>query len=64
MTRVDAGVGPAGAEPLVEAAAGGRQGGGARLTARGATVLAAFRRLERAAARAAAREIAAMREAA
>lgn len=51
-------------EPLVEAAAGGRQGGGARLTARGARVLAAFRRLERAAARAAAREIAAMREAA
>lgn len=51
-------------EPMVETAAGGKQGGGATLSRRGALVLAAFRRLERAAAKAAAREIEKMREAA
>jgi molybdate transport system regulatory protein len=50
-------------EAVVETAAGGRQGGGARLSARGASVLAAFRRMERAAEEAAAREIAIMRSA-
>ena len=51
-------------EPVVATAAGGRRGGGAQLTARGASVLAAFRRLEQAAAKAAADEIRKMREAA
>ncbi len=41
-------------EALVATAAGGRRGGGAALTARGKTVLAAYRSIERSAARAAA----------
>lgn len=44
-------------EPLVATAAGGRHGGGAALTPRGTVVLDAFRRMERAAAKAAAREL-------
>jgi molybdate transport system regulatory protein len=44
-------------EPLVETAAGGAQGGGAALTRRGREVLAAYRSLEKAAARAAARAV-------
>ena len=51
-------------EPVVATAAGGKRGGGAQLTCRGAAVLAAFRRLEQAAAKAAADEIRKMREAA
>ena len=47
-------------EPLVETAAGGSRGGGAALTPRGKTVLAAFRAMERAASRAAARAVTAM----
>ncbi|MBL9009580.1 MAG: LysR family transcriptional regulator [Alphaproteobacteria bacterium] len=47
-------------EAVVETAAGGAKGGGAHLTRRGRTVLDAFRRVERAAAKAAAREIARM----
>lgn len=41
-------------EPLVATTAGGRRGGGAALTARGAKVLAAYRTIERNAAKAAA----------
>lgn len=44
-------------EPLVEAAAGGAKGGGASLTRRGRSVLAAFRTIERVAAKAAARAV-------
>ncbi len=44
-------------EPLVETAAGGVRGGGATLTRRGAAVLAAFRSIEIAAARATARAV-------
>ncbi|MFT3810587.1 MAG: LysR family transcriptional regulator [Micropepsaceae bacterium] len=47
-------------EPLVETAAGGAKGGGASLTPRGARVLTAFRTMERAAAKAAARAVTAM----
>jgi len=47
-------------EPLVETAAGGVKGGGAALTKRGGAVLAAFRKLERDAARAATSAIAEM----
>lgn len=49
-------------EPLVETAAGGAKGGGASLTARGQRVLAAFRTMERAASRAAARALRSMTE--
>ena len=44
-------------EPLVETAAGGAHGGGAELTRRGREVLAAYRTLEKVAARAAARAV-------
>jgi molybdate transport system regulatory protein len=43
--------------PLVETAAGGAKGGGARLTAKGEQVLAGFRALELQAASATAREL-------
>jgi molybdate transport system regulatory protein len=46
--------------PLVDAAKGGTGGGGAALTALGADILAAYRRLERAAADAGAAELAAI----
>nr|WP_207160605.1 LysR family transcriptional regulator [Rhodospirillum rubrum] len=45
-------------DPLVSTAFGGAGGGGARLTPTGATVLAAYRRLEQAAVQAGADEIA------
>lgn len=48
-------------EPLVERARGGARGGGARLTESGAAVLAHYREAERAAARAGAEPIAAIR---
>ncbi len=47
--------------PLVDCSRGGPKGGGARLTGAGATVLAAYRRLEAQAAQAGADEIAAIR---
>lgn len=46
------------AEPLVESARGGAQGGGARLTEAGVAILAAYRRLEAASVEAAAKEVA------
>lgn len=49
-------------EPVVVTSAGGKQGGGAVLTPRGQTVLDAFRRMEQAAAKATARELARMTE--
>ncbi len=49
-------------EPLVESVRGGAQGGGARLTATGESVLSTFRRLEGRVAEAGAGEIAAIRE--
>lgn len=49
------------ADPLVESEKGGAQGGGARLTARGEAVLAAYRRMEAAAAEAATDDLAALR---
>lgn len=49
--------------PLVDAAKGGAGGGGAVLTAEGQRILAAYRRLEQAAAQAGAREVAVMRRA-
>ena len=52
------------ATPLVHAAKGGAGGGGASLTPRGHAVLAAWRRLERAAAAAGAAELDFLREAA
>lgn len=48
------------AGPLVDSVRGGAQGGGARLTAEGQAVLAAYRRLEAASAEAGADEIAAI----
>jgi molybdate transport system regulatory protein len=51
------------AGPLVDAAKGGAGGGGATLTPLGRRMLAAYRALENAAARAGARELAAMRRA-
>jgi molybdate transport system regulatory protein len=47
--------------PLVASAKGGRAGGGATLTALGEDVLAAYRRMEAAAAKAAAPELARLR---
>jgi molybdate transport system regulatory protein len=47
--------------PLVESVKGGRTGGGARLTPLGEQVLAAYRRMERAATKAAAPELARLR---
>src|SRR5690348_3787632 len=44
-------------EPLATTATGGRAGGGAHLTALGETVVRRYRRLERAAGRAAARDL-------
>lgn len=49
--------------PLVDAAKGGAGGGGAVLTAEGQRIVAAYRRLEAAAATAGAREVAVMQEA-
>jgi molybdate transport system regulatory protein len=49
------------AEPLVESARGGAQGGGARLTPTGEAVLASYRRLEGRVAEAGAGEVAAIR---
>jgi len=49
--------------PLVESVKGGRTGGGARLTPLGEQVLAAYRRMERAATKAAAPELARLRRA-
>lgn len=46
--------------PLVEAEAGGRRGGGARLTKLGSEVIERYRRIERSAARAAAADIRAL----
>lgn len=46
--------------PLVEAEAGGRRGGGARLTRLGTEVTRRYRRIERSAARAAAADIRAL----
>jgi len=46
--------------PLVEAEAGGRRGGGARLTRLGAEVIERYRRIERDAARAGAADIRAL----
>jgi molybdate transport system regulatory protein len=51
------------AGPLVNAAKGGAGGGGAALTPLGLRMLVAYRKLENAAARAGARELAAMRRA-
>jgi molybdate transport system regulatory protein len=51
------------ASPLVDAAKGGSGGGGAALTPLGAEILAAYRRLEHAAAAAGAAEIAAIQRA-
>lgn len=48
-------------DPLVESEKGGAQGGGARLTSRGESVLAAYRRMEASAAAGAAGDIAALR---
>lgn len=50
------------AEPLVESARGGAQGGGARLTPAGEAVLASYRRLEGRVSEAGAGEIAAIRD--
>ncbi len=47
-------------EPLVTKSAGGTQGGGAALTEAGADVLARYRRMERAAARAVAADLRAL----
>jgi molybdate transport system regulatory protein len=47
--------------PLVESAKGGRTGGGARLTPLGEEVLAAYRRMEQAAAKAAGPDLARLR---
>ncbi|MCC6210915.1 MAG: LysR family transcriptional regulator [Burkholderiales bacterium] len=49
--------------PLIESAKGGASRGGATLTALGADVLRRYRRMESAAARATARELAALRKA-
>ena len=49
--------------PLVDAAKGGTGGGGAALTALGTRMLAAYRRLESAAGKAGARDVATMRRA-
>jgi len=46
--------------PLVEAEAGGKRGGGARLTRLGAEVITRYRRIERDAARAGAADIRAL----
>ena len=48
-------------KPVVEAEAGGRRGGGTRLTASGAETLRRYRKVERLAARAAAKELEALR---
>jgi molybdate transport system regulatory protein len=50
-------------EPLVDAAKGGAGGGGAALTPLGLRMLSAYRNLEKAAAKAGARELTAMRRA-
>jgi molybdate transport system regulatory protein len=47
-------------DPLVETATGGKAGGGARLTRQGRLVAERYRALERAAGKAAARQVAAM----
>jgi molybdate transport system regulatory protein len=47
--------------PVVEAEAGGKRGGGARLTRLGAEVVERYRRIERSAARAGAADIRALR---
>ena len=49
-------------EPLVETAKGGREGGGARLTAMGEEVLGRYRRMQATASAAVAPEIAALRD--
>lgn len=50
------------ATPVLEAATGGRHGGGASLTALGRDVLKRYRRMERATARACATDLAALRK--